>query len=159
MSAKYQLGPGGAGGGRSPGPGRLAGNMTNKLHRVLISCFVIVFGIFIMLIPMVKTISFSDVLSYVFVLIIVGIVFLPSILFCIATMIKNEMEYAIIPALFLMAAEYYFFHDYQTWIASDPNAAIGLIIMPFYLMFVLGVSYGVAFAVLKIRKHFNRGNR
>ena len=126
----------------------------NKVVRVLISSIVILVGIFIMVIPIVKTVSFSGVSSYIFLFIIVGFLLLPNILFCVATAIKKEMEFAIIPAIFLLAAEYYFFHDYQIWIASDPNAAIGLVIAPFYLMFGLGVSYGIAYIVLKIRKHF-----
>jgi hypothetical protein len=65
----------------------------------------------------------------------------------------KKIDYVIVPALFLLLAEYYFFHDFQTWISSDANAAIGLLIIPFYLIFILGFSFGISFIILKIRKH------
>jgi hypothetical protein len=129
-----------------------------KIFRIVMCSLVILFGFLVMIIPIVKSISIyeassfsiSEALSFVFLCVLLGILSLPSVLYCIVTMKKKEMEYGIIPAVFIVVTEYYFFHDYSTWITSDPNAAIGLIIAPFYLRLILGFSYGVAFVVLKI---------
>lgn len=132
----------------------------NMLIRILMSSVVIAFGLFIMIIPILTTTSTSGGGAKYsisgFVLGILIILFLPSILYCIIANITKEMEYVIIPALFLMAAEYYFFHNFSTWIASDPNAAIGLVILPVYLSGILGLSYGAAWFSVKIRKHKKR---
>lgn len=131
---------------------------SNKLLGLLIIAIVIIFGFFIMANPILKNVTISSLISqgFMFLLIILFFLFLPSIIYCIIAIRTKDMEYVIIPAIFLLIAEYYFFHDYSTWISSDPNAAIGLVIAPIFLILILGGSYGIAFIFLKIRKHISR---
>ncbi len=126
----------------------------NRFLVLLLSAIVIIYGLFIMAIPICKTVSLSglDPQRFHFLLILYIALFLPSMLYGIGALRTRNGEYVIIPAVFLLIAEYYFFHDYATWIASDANAAIGLVIIPVYLMLILGLSYGIAFIFLKIRK-------
>lgn len=134
----------------------------NKFIAVSICAIVIIFGLFIMVVPIVSYMTpISDSGARLFMLlllllVIIIMLLLPSAIHCIVTMKTKAVEYAIIPAVFLLIAEYYYFHDFSTWIASDPNAAIGLVIVPFYILFVLGVSYGITFIYLIIRKHARR---
>ncbi|MDP3386079.1 MAG: hypothetical protein Q8S24_02500 [Eubacteriales bacterium] len=127
-----------------------------KSSKILMSSIVIIFGLYIMIIPIIKTISSSGTTTDGLISgIAIGILiflFLPNIIYCIITMKTKKLEYILIPALTLIGAEYYFFHDYMAWISSDANAAIALIIIPFYLMLILGVSYGLAFVIVKIRR-------
>lgn len=132
---------------------------SNNLLRLLIIAIVIIFGFLMMAIPIFKSVTISSMISQRFMffeLIILLFLFLPSIIYCIIAIRTKDMEYVIIPAIFLLIAEYYFFHDYSTWISSNPNAAIGLVIIPIFLILILGGSYGVAFIFLKIRKHISR---
>lgn len=131
---------------------------SNKLLGLLIIAIVIIFGFFIMANPILKNVTISSLISpgFMFLLIILFFLFLPSIIYCIIAIRSKDMEYVIIPAIFLLIAEYYFFHDYSTWISSDPNAAIGLVIAPIFLILILGGSYGIAYIFLKIRKHISR---
>lgn len=131
---------------------------SNKLLGLLIIAIVIIFGFFIMANPILKNVTISSLISpgFMFLLIILFFLFLPSIIYCIIAIRTKDMEYVIIPAIFLLIAEYYFFHDYSKWISSDPNAAIGLVIAPIFLILILGGSYGIAFIFLKIRKHISR---
>ncbi len=130
---------------------------SNNLLGLLIIAIVIIFGFFIMAIPILKNVTISSLISpgFMFLLIILFFLFLPSIIYCIISIRTKDMEYVIIPAIFLLIAEYYFFHDYSTWISSDPNAAIGLVIAPIFLILILGGSYGITFIFLKIRKHIS----
>ncbi len=128
--------------------------------RSLICSIVILFGLFVMIVPIVQTISISSIVSedlsqVAFVLAVFGFLFLPSVVYCVIAMRTNKIEYVIIPALFLLTAEYYFFYNFSTWIASDANAAIGLILIPFYLFFILVCAYVLAFVVFKIRTYIN----
>lgn len=128
---------------------------SSKILRRLMILIVSIFGLFIMIIPIIKTISSSGTTTDGLISgIAIGILiflFLPNIIYCIITMKTKKLEYILIPALTLIGAEYYFFHDYMTWISSDANAAIALVIIPFYLVFILGVSYGLAFIIVKIQ--------
>lgn len=132
----------------------------SKWFRVFISTLVIFFGLIIIIIPVLKTASLSGGVSEAFnngiiLGILLGIVFalfLPNIIYSIITMKTKEIEYIILPALSLFVAEYFFFHNYSTWISSDANAAIALVIMPIYLNLFLGISYGLSFMIIKIRK-------
>lgn len=122
---------------------------------MLMILIVSIFGLFIMIIPIIKTISSSgtttDGLISGIAIGILAFLFLPSIIYCIVEVKTKKLEYLLLPALALIGAEYYFFHDYMTWISSDANAAIALVIIPFYLLFILGFSYGLAFIIVKIR--------
>ena len=128
-----------------------------KTYRILLCAGVILFGVLVMLVPIINSMhiyrgGFSSILT-VFGLGVLFFHLLPGIIYFFVTMRTNKVEYIIIPPVFLMAAEFYFFHDYSTWIASNANAAIALIFIPFYLMLILGFSYGIAFVILKIKRH------
>ncbi|HAE43941.1 MAG TPA: hypothetical protein DCG34_13660 [Clostridiales bacterium] len=126
-----------------------------KTLKLLVVSFVSIFGLFIMIIPIIKTMSSSgtttDGLISGMAISILTFLFLPNIIYCIVAVKTKKLEYLLLPALALLGAEYYFFHNYQTWIASDANAAIALVIIPIYLMIVLGISYAISFLVVKMR--------
>lgn len=126
----------------------------NGLFTILISVSVIIFGVVIMGIPILKLVNIPSMnsLELIFFFIVLSLLFLPTIIYCFVAIKTKKKEYVIIPAIFLVIAEYYFFHDFSSWIASDPNAAIGIVIAPFYLIFILGFSYGLAFVFSKILK-------
>jgi len=126
-----------------------------KWQQAFLCVGVNLFGIVVMLVPIINSMEIpnGDVAS-VLTFFGLGILFfhlLPGIIYCFVTMRTHKVEYIIIPPVFLLAAEYYFFHDYSTWIASDANAAIALIFIPLYLLSVLGLSYGIAFLIIKVR--------
>jgi len=130
---------------------------SNQFIKGVIFAIVIIFGFFIMAMPILKTASAS--LTHqrlIFLLGILTYIFLPTIIYGIIAIRRKNMEYVIIPAIFLLSAESYFFHDYEIWIASNANAAIGLIIIPIYIIVILGVSYGIAYIFFNIRKYFGR---
>jgi len=110
-----------------------------------------------MIIPILKTLSINrnitkDSISGF----IAGILFfllLPSIIYLIVNIKTRKIEYVIIPALFLLAGEYYFFNNFKTWISSDANASIGLLIIPVYLFLILGFSYCISYIIIRIRKN------
>lgn len=129
---------------------------SNMILRVFMISIVIIFGLYIMIFPILKPILGSGqimdgTIPWV-ALVILIFLFLPNILYSIVAIKTKKLENVIIPALALIGAEYYFFHNYQVWIASDANAAIALVIIPFYLLLVLGISYGIAFVIVKIRR-------
>ena len=132
-------------------------DMLSKFFAFFMSFIVIIFGFFIMIIPILKTLSINrnitkDSISGF----IAGILFsllLPSIVYLIVTMKTRKIEYVIIPALFLLAGEYYFFNNFKTWISSNANAAIGLLIIPVYLFLILGFSYCISYIIIRIRKN------
>jgi len=132
-------------------------DMLSKFFAFFMSFIVIIFGFFIMIIPILKTLSINrnitkDSISGF----IAGILFfllLPSIIYLIVNIKTRKIEYVIIPALFLLAGEYYFFNNFKTWISSDANAAIGLLIIPIYLLLILVFSYCISYILLKIRKN------
>jgi len=131
----------------------------NKLFGFFMSSIVMGCGFFIMIIPILRTLSIDgDITKDSISGFIVGLIlslFLPSIIYSIITMKTRKIEYVIIPAFFLLAAEYYFFHNFKTWISSDPNAAIGLLIIPIYLLLILVFSYCISYILLKIRKNIS----
>jgi len=124
------------------------------LFTILISVAVIIFGVVIMGIPILKIVKIPSMnsLELIFLFVVLSFLFLPTIIYCFVAIKTKKIEYVIIPAICLLIAEYYFFHDFLSWIASDPNAAIGIVIAPFYLIFILGFSYGLAFIFSKILK-------
>ena len=132
----------------------------NGLFAILICAAVIIFGVFIMGIPILKQVKIPGMISLdlIFLFILLGLLFLPTIIYCFVAIKTKKKEYVIIPAICLLIAEYYFFHDFLSWIASDPNAAIGIVIAPFYLIFILGFSYGLAFVFSKILKWVSSKN-
>ncbi|MBV1757599.1 MAG: hypothetical protein KMY55_07120 [Dethiosulfatibacter sp.] len=129
---------------------------SNMTLRVFMSSIVITFGLYIMIFPVLKPIlglgQIMDGTKSWVALVILIFLFLPNIIYSIVAIKTKKLEYVIIPALALIGAEYYFFHNYQTWIASNANAAIALVIIPIYLMLILAISYGIAFVVVKIRR-------
>ena len=130
--------------------------LSGIFFRALMSSVVIIFGLLVMIIPVFKTGVSSNTANGSIpgiVWLILILLLLPSILYSIITLKTKKTEYVIIPALLILAAEYYFFNNFSVWISSDPNAAIALIVIPFYLFLVLGFSYGIAFLVSKTRKH------
>jgi len=131
--------------------------LSNNLLRLLIIAIVTIFGFFIMAIPILKSVTISSFTSmgFMFLIIILFFLLLPNIIYCIIAIKTKDIEFVIIPAIFLLIAEYYFFHNYKTWISSDPNAAIGLLIIPIYLFLVLIFSYCISYILLKIRKHIS----
>lgn len=133
-------------------------NKPNKNFKTILNAVVLIFGFFIMFIPIIKVVKISS-LSFqrlVFLGIVLFFLFLPSIIYCMVTIKTKNMVYILFPAIFLLIAEYYFFHDFETWIASDANAAIGLIILPIYLFIILGFSYSIAFIIKKIIEYIRR---
>lgn len=126
-----------------------------KWQRGFLCVGVNLFGIVFMLVPIINSMdSSSGGFSLIRSPFTLGVLFfhlLPGILYCFVTMRTHKVEYIFIPPLALLTAEYYFFHDYSTWIASDANAAIALIFIPFFLLAILGLSYGVAFIIIKVR--------
>jgi len=133
-------------------------NKINRYFKVLINGIVIIFGFFVMVIPIIKTATIPRLIPQqaLFLVIILILLFLPSIIYCVIAMKTKDIEYVVVPAISLLIAEYYFFHNFLTWISSDANAAIGLIIIPIILLLFLGVSYGIAFIIKKIKKHISR---
>lgn len=128
-----------------------------KTYRIFICLGVILFGVIVMLVPIINSIhtsrrDFTSILTF-FNLGVLFFHLLPGIIYFFVTMKTKNVEYIIIPPVFLMVAEFYFFHNYSTWIASDANAGIALIFIPFYLMLILGFSYGIAFVILKIKRN------
>ncbi|MDW7672291.1 MAG: hypothetical protein SCK57_13845 [Bacillota bacterium] len=126
-------------------------NQRHRLWTVMMCVAVILLGLSMMIMLVITSLSLSSDSISGFVAGILFILFLPDILYCLIAVRTNKLEYVFIPALFLLAAEYYFFHDFSTWIASDANAAIGLVIIPFYLLMIFGLSYGIARLVYKAR--------
>jgi len=131
-------------------------HMSNIIIRVLTSFIVLLFGLFVMIIPVFKSMSSTSegyqnsVSGFV-----VGILFfllLPNIICFIITMKAKKTAYVLIPAIMLLIAEYYFFHDFQTWIASDANAAVALLFIPIYLLLILGLSYLISFLIGRMKK-------
>jgi hypothetical protein len=106
---------------------------------------VIIFGIFIA-IQLLKSSSTS-----IFSIAIITFLLLPSIMYILITAKSYTLEKIIIPGLFLISSEYYFFHDYEVWISSDANAAIGLLMIPIYLIFVLVFSYLISYFISKVK--------
>ena len=132
-------------------------DMANKFFVLFMISLVMFFGFFVMMMPILRSLSINgditkDSISG-FIAGILFFLFLPTIMYFIMTMKTRKIEYVIIPALFLLAAEYFFFHDFNSWIASDPNAAIGLLFIPVYLFIILGFSYLISYILLKIRKN------
>lgn len=131
-------------------------DIQKKFFRFFMSFIVMGFSFFIMIIPIARTLSINgDIPKDSNTGFIAGILFsllVPSIVYSIITIRTRKIEYVIIPAGFLLAAEYYFFHDFKTWISSDANAAIGLLIIPVYLLLILVFSYSISYIFHKIRK-------
>lgn len=128
----------------------------NKFFAIFMISIVVGFGFFVMGIPILRTLSTngeitSDAVSGFVVGILLSL-FFPSMIYSIITVKTRKLEYIIIPAFFLLAAEYYFFHNFETWISSDPNAAIGLLIIPIYLSIILMFSYFLSYILLKVRE-------
>jgi hypothetical protein len=126
-----------------------------KNIKIIFVTFTMTFYFLIILIPILKSMSLNNIDSerLVFLSILLFSLFLPSGIFCIVTMRAKQIEYIIIPGVFLLTIEYYFFHNFSTWIASNANAAIGILFIPFYLFITLIISYVIAFAVTKVRKN------
>ena len=132
-------------------------NQVNKTARILMSTLVFVFVFYIMIMPVSNAISGTGPNNQrsisAFIVILLMILFLPNLIYAVITMKTKKTAYVILPAIAILSADYYFFHDFPVWIASDANAAIGLLFIPVYLLLITGLSYGVAFIILLLRKN------
>lgn len=120
-------------------------------------CLVMGVSFFIMIIPILSTLSVNgtirkDSISAFIVGILLSLL-LPSVIYSIITLKTREIEYIITPALFLLVTEYYFFRNFNKWITSNANAAIGLLIIPIYLLIILLFSYFISYILRRIRKY------
>src|SRR6056297_2210881 len=97
--------------------------LSNNLLRLLIIAIVTIFGFFIMAIPILKSVTISSFTSmgFMFLIIILFFLLLPNIIYCIIAIKTKDIEFVIIPAIFLLIAEYYFFHNYKTYKSSFIN--------------------------------------
>lgn len=122
----------------------------------LVSCVIVIFwGTMVMLIPVIDSLSPggnpSNTSFSWFAVGVLFALFLPTLIYCMISVKTRHLEYVIFPGIGLIFAEYYFFHDYTIWIASDANAAIALIVIPFYLLLALAVSYAISYLIIQFR--------
>jgi hypothetical protein len=130
---------------------------SNGRPGLLAGCLVLLFGVVYILVPVLKTVgppqghSQKSVAPIIFLM--MGFLISPSLVYCLIAARTREILRVILPGIFLLAAEIYFFHDFKTWMASDANAAVGLLFIPVYLFIILGFAYGLAWAAIKFRNH------
>lgn len=121
--------------------------MLKKRENLWVALVPTLFSLLYVLRPVAMTLLDNGRSFSFFALTVLFFLFFPTLVHVVVSMKTRGRPYALFPAVCLIGGEIFFFHDYETWIASDPNAALALLFIPIYLLVLLGVSYLLSFFI------------